>query len=84
MPLKYMELRCAMLRRGLGRHDVAKAIGRSDAYVTTRMHGHKPWSVDEMYGICRLLNIPQDQIAFYFPPGGVAKPEAWLKEAKRA
>ena len=84
MGMKYLELRCMMLRRGIGRREIAKAIGHGDAYVTTRMHGHKSWTLEEIYAICKLLDIPHDQIPLYFPLGGVAKPEPWQKEAKRA
>ena len=84
MNRKYIELHVAMLRAGMTQEELGAVIGRSQAYVTRRIHGHAPWTLDDMYKICDRLSIPHDQITFYFPPGGVAKPAPALKEVKRA
>lgn len=49
---------------------IREAIGKSQTYVTQRMTGRKPWTMDDVYTLCDLLNIQTSEIPLYFPREG--------------
>lgn len=52
---------------------IREAIGKSQTYVTQRMTGRKPWTMDDVYTLCDLLSIPTSDIPVFFPREGVKK-----------
>ena len=54
---------------------LAGKIGRSAAYISTRMQGRQPWNQSDMYAIMELLNIPLNQLHIVFPKDGIAVKE---------
>ena len=47
---------------------LAKKIGRTEPYVSDRMLGRRPFTVDDVYVLCKLLSIPVGEVLEYFPP----------------
>ena len=66
----YKELRCKMYADGIQQIDIAKHIKKCLTYVNVRLSGEKPWTLDDVYGICDFLEIPYSDISLYFPKGG--------------
>lgn len=50
-------------------------IGRSTAYISTRMQGKSPWNQNDMYAIMELLNMPPNQLHIVFPKDGITVKE---------
>ena len=46
--------------------DIAKALGCSVTSVSNYMCGLYPWSLDAIYTICHMCNIPLSEIPVYF------------------
>jgi hypothetical protein len=68
----FRKLKGLMFENDIDQAYLCKHLGRSHAYVTPRMMGRMPWSMDDAYTICDLLSIPYEQIPIYFPRGGKA------------
>ena len=64
---KYSYLRERLMRLDIRYSDVAKHIGKSDAYITNRMTGRYPWDMNDVYLIMDLINEPVEYIADVFP-----------------
>lgn len=65
------------LRRMLAASDIdeeclARKLLRGRKYISTRMMGHMPWTLDECYQILDLLRLPHSELPNYFPRGGVS------------
>lgn len=78
------------LRRALRDMDVdepylAELLGRSVSYVSTRMMGLGPWTIDEVYKMLEIINEPPRRMHMYFTPKGrnieVATPEEEARQA---
>ncbi len=70
MARAFKELKCRMVMQDIIQDDICNTIGKSKSYVTARMAGRAPWNMDEIYAICRLLEIDLQDIPKYFPPKG--------------
>jgi transcriptional regulator with XRE-family HTH domain len=53
--------------------ELCKVLGRSQTYITQRMTEKRPWSIDEVYTICDIANIPPEEICKYFPRRGAKR-----------
>ena len=51
--------------------DIAKRIGKSPAYIYSRMAGLEPWAQSEMYSLLDMIHEPYRKMHIYFPLGGV-------------
>lgn len=87
MPKRYSELKKAMRRAHFENGDIADVIGRSNAYVSSRLNGHAEWELGDCYKIMRVLEIPADKIYAVFPPDGMyttstddTKKEKWMRD----
>ncbi len=69
---RYAALRGEFKRRGILQADIAAKIGRKEAYVCHRMTGKEPWSQEDQYTIMDWLQLPYDQMYYYFPKGGIS------------
>lgn len=56
---------------GIDRKYLAKVLGRSESYVQFRLGGDSPWSINDVYTICDVLQIPYELIPEYFPKNGI-------------
>lgn len=66
-------LRGKFAGRSMTQEDVAAAIGVSKSCIANRMNARLPWTIEEIYKLCDLFEIPEDEISFYFPRGGGIK-----------
>lgn len=73
--LPYWRLRALFRECGMFDNEVAQATGIAQPTFSRRMNGSQPWCADEITALCRLLNIPQEKIGYYFFPE-VAKEES--------
>lgn len=53
-----MNVRVAMVRRGLTQADLAAAVGVNQQGVSKRMNGQVTWSIHELISAARALNAP--------------------------
>lgn len=53
-----------------------EVLHRSIGYVSERMLGKRPWSVDDMWVIMRYFDLPAEKLHEYFPPDGLDFPTA--------
>ena len=70
MAKPYSKLRHAMDDADVDRAAICKALDKSTTYVAQRFQCKYSWTLEDAYGILRLLNIPAGLIAEYFPEGG--------------
>lgn len=63
----FIELDLGLRRQGLNRSDAAEAINRSDAYVSKRFCGIKPFTIGEAYKLLALIREPPEKMSLYFP-----------------
>jgi transcriptional regulator with XRE-family HTH domain len=71
----FRKLKALMFESDIDQKYLCKKLGKSQNYVTPRMMGRQPWSMEDVYIICDLLKIPYEQIPVYFPRGGVVVKE---------
>lgn len=67
-PARMGKLRAKMAEYGINQKYLAKKIGRTEPYVSDRMLGRRPFTVDDVYVLCKLLSIPVGEVLEYFPP----------------
>ncbi len=48
--------------------EFSKRINRSKTYVSFRMTGKREWDMGDVYCICNVLGIKEEEIPLYFPP----------------
>ena len=64
----FWRLRAKFRECGMFDNEVAQATGIADPTLTRRMQGKRPWLSSEITAICKVLDIPQNQIGeFFFP-----------------
>lgn len=68
----YFKLRQQLFALGLTQEELCREIGRGEQYVSFRMSGKKPFTVDDAYKILELLEIPDSRFTEFFPKGGRA------------
>lgn len=66
----YFKLRQQLFALGLTQEELCREIGRGEQYVSFRMSGKKPFTVDDAYKILELLEIPDYRFTEFFPKGG--------------
>lgn len=64
----FWRLRARFRDYGLFDSELAQATGIAQSTLSRRMRGTMPWTSDEIKTICRVLNIPQEQVGAYFFP----------------
>lgn len=67
---KYRKLKGRLAESDIDQKYICQTLGRSQTYISRRMTGKMPWTMDDVYGMCDLLQIPPDEIPVYFPRGG--------------
>lgn len=66
----HRKLRGRMAEMDMDLAHMARTIRRGRSASSARLNGHESWCLDEVYALCRELDIPVEQIADYFPEGG--------------
>lgn len=66
----FKELKCLMIMQDKQQKDICKATGKSQSYITARMTAQHPFDMNDVYAICRELDIAYCDIPKYFPPNG--------------
>lgn len=64
---KFRELRGRIKAKGYTGQELAAEIGMSNAAISTKMIGLKPFTLPEVYKIMKVLEIPSNQMHVYFP-----------------
>ena len=67
MAKPYRMLRHAMDAADRTRDDLSRALGRSATYISQRFQGMRSWTLDDIYIILDMLNVPASEMAVYFP-----------------
>ena len=73
MPKPFRRLRFELGELDIDQVTLAEKLGRGDSYISGRMNGKGSWSLWEAFEMMRLLDVPLEQIADYFPPGDVGR-----------
>lgn len=68
MPKSFYRLRFELGEREIEQQDIAARWGCSDAYISQKINGRTSFKLWEAYDLLRMLEIPPDQFALYFPP----------------
>lgn len=66
----YAKLRGKMAENDINGTALANYFGRTPNYISDRLNIKSPWTIDEVYKIMGLLEIPLEEILTYFPPNG--------------
>lgn len=75
------EVRALMARRRMSGVQVAKAIGRSQAYMWRRLSGETAFDIDDLEALARVLDVdvtslfPTQMTAYAQSGGGMYKPD---------
>jgi len=75
----FAELRAKLTKEGYEHEYFCGLVGISRATLSLRLNGHRPWQLDEMYAVMKVLRIPHSQMHVYFPDGGKTPVERTLK-----
>lgn len=70
MARKYQKLRTALFEAEIDQATVAYKLKRSSRYVSERMTGKYPWTVEDAYLILEMLEEPKERLTELFPPAG--------------
>ena len=73
MTKAFKELKCLLIMQDKQQSDLVRATGKSQGYITERMSARRPFDMDDVYAICRELDIAFVDIPKYFPPKGIAQ-----------
>lgn len=63
---KFHRLRVRFAELDLTQNEAARLAGLAPSTLTTRMNGRVPFNVNEVQALCRVLDIPTDQIGAFF------------------
>lgn len=63
---KFHRLRVRFAELDLTQNEAARLAGLAPSTLTTRMTGRVPFNVNEVQALCRVLDIPTDQIGAFF------------------
>lgn len=63
---KFHRLRVRFAELDLTQNEAARLAGMAPSTLTTRMTGRVPFNVNEVQALCRVLDIPTDQIGAFF------------------
>ena len=74
MPLKckFRKLRIRMYEYGISQANLAERMGCSVTYIANRFSAKNPFSLNDIYFIIDILEIPKTEVLDYFPENGVA------------
>lgn len=76
---RHTEIRAEMVRHGMSGAEFGEKLGVSGATVSAKLCGKTPWTVDEMYYIMDLFNLPYNKLHVFFPKNGISDPHNYRK-----
>ena len=62
----FNNLRAEMVRNDVDEKYLAEHFGRGVTYIRARLTGKMPWTVDEAFAVCELVNIKREDMPEYF------------------
>lgn len=72
MPKKrFKNLRMAIWENDMTIGELAERLDKSQTYITNRMTARFSFTMDDVYEICSILDIPLEKIPEYFPKNGI-------------
>lgn len=66
MKRNYSKLLGRIRERGLTQEQLAKAIGKNKSTISAKINNQFSFTQEEMDAICRVLDIPNNEIGEYF------------------
>ena len=63
----FHKLQSKMYDMGISKSDLKEIIGVSCTYITNRFNRSCPFTINDIYKICEVLEIPRSEISEYFP-----------------
>lgn len=66
MKFDFNALKAKMIEKYGSQSQFAEAFGTSENTMSRKMQSKTPFSRDDIVRICDMLNIPKDQIGYYF------------------
>lgn len=66
MKYNYSKLLGRIRACGLTQEQLAKAIGKNKSTISAKVNNQFSFTQEEMDGICRVLDIPNEEIGEYF------------------
>ena len=66
MKFDYSNLRGKMAQRGITQEQLADKIGINKSTLNVKMNGRYAFANDKILAICKVLDIPTDEISKYF------------------
>lgn len=63
---KFHRLRVRFAELDLSQNEAARLAGISEGTMSSRMTGRIPFNIVEIMALCKVLDIPTDQIGAYF------------------
>lgn len=64
---KFKKLRSRIFDFEFLQEDLAKRLGKSTTYLKNRLNGSQPFTLQDAYLLCDLLEIEMSEIPKYFP-----------------
>lgn len=64
---RHMKLRSMMRYRGISQLKVASLLGYSQTALTKKLRGDIPWTLEDVYRVGMVLDIPTPELLDYFP-----------------
>jgi transcriptional regulator with XRE-family HTH domain len=66
MAFNYLKLRGRIREKGYTQRDVANAIGKTTGTLSDKLNNKATFTMKEVDDICKLLDIPNEEIGNYF------------------
>ena len=66
----FRKLKTVMFSNDVTQAELSKVLGVSETYMTHRMTGRYPFTMDDAYKICDYLHLPYSELSTYFPLNG--------------
>lgn len=64
--MEFLKLRGRIKEKGFSEQNFAKQINLSRTSLSLRLNGKAAWNLPEMKKVCKLLSIPDSEVAEYF------------------
>ena len=65
---RFDNLRIELIRNKMSQGELALAMNKCDGYMSLRMTGKRPFTVDDIFEMARILDVPRDRWVDVFLP----------------
>ncbi|MFZ2537891.1 MAG: hypothetical protein WAX04_03190 [Oscillospiraceae bacterium] len=69
----FKKLKTILFANDIEQKSLCQTLNKSQTYLSTRMMGRKPFTIEDIYTICDLVEISYAEIPVYFPKGGITQ-----------